>query len=902
MSDTRIIIPNRFKDQIVPDVEKLYSDATVKAGNSILEYFMTSPTYFGEYTVHGIDHINNVISYADKLIPDNTLKLLKKNPNTISVLLLGIIFHDMGMFITKEGLLYLINNNIPYESGTNTKKGLTWNTIWNQFINHLKHASEKELESIYEDEGRVYNETSDRTCSTFIRIHHHELAYHIAVKGFPGATNHIIYDEKDVFFKYAKLAGILAKSHGMALRDMEGDIKPFGYEDNMPLDIPIYYLMAILRLADLLDADKNRAPKILMETKKFNSNYSINEWVLNQAIEAKQWPRKSSLSESLHIVANPESTKNYLDLKGWLEYWQKELDLSWVVLGEKGYYDYKLSIRRIYSTAFDREKEYSFVTNPVELKVNPEIVKLLAAPLYGDDPSYGVRELLQNAIDACNERTVIEGTEGKIIVEVDTVKGIFKITDNGIGMNEEVISEFFLNVGASFRCSSYWISKYVDDNNNPKYVRNGRFGIGALAAFLIGKEIKVTTKPANEEKGYCFNYSIHSEKLNIDKCTGLDTGTTLEIKMEPETSRYFAKKGYNWTKWYCFNKPNIEYFLNGYIIGSSNLGLDLMNEDDVDSWFYVKQKDYENFHWSVERTSGYRYICNGFIIKDEEYSLRYRAEVLNRQDCYLDFPSISLLDRQGIFPIDLARKRVLMEYTLDDTIIEEMCKYYIAELLVFGYSDECLICSRGYIPCNKAFIRNIDEPIYLIGIEEYGYSPNVYSSDEILNESESGVALMDMTDYRYVSSADFPDGLAVDIDNNIYIDELWIRKSTFDSLNHSSHQQDNIKYKKICCISDDSTCELFCHIPKKCINNRVKGVFKYTYKHYEMDDTIMFKMVREYLPNNINDGWIPLDEDKRKEMFKDSYKKLERYVTHFQKREEQRREKRRYNISKCILS
>jgi hypothetical protein len=34
---------------------------------------------------------------------------------------------------------------------------------------------------------------------------------------------------------------------------------------------------------------------------------------------------------------------------------------------------------------------------------NADLLKLLVAPLYGNDPSIGVRELIQNAIDAVRE-------------------------------------------------------------------------------------------------------------------------------------------------------------------------------------------------------------------------------------------------------------------------------------------------------------------------------------------------------------------------------------------------------------------------------------------------------------------------------------------------------------------
>ena len=64
---------------------------------------------------------------------------------------------------------------------------------------------------------------------------------------------------------------------------------------------------------------------------------------------------------------------------------------------------------------------------------------------------------------------------------------IFRIIDKGMGMTKDVILNYFLNVGASFRDDPIWREGFLDNEGNAKVLRSGRFGIGALTAFLLGK-------------------------------------------------------------------------------------------------------------------------------------------------------------------------------------------------------------------------------------------------------------------------------------------------------------------------------------------------------------------------------------------------------------------------------
>lgn len=856
-------IPERFKKKLLPSALNSLQDDQLNEKGGILNYLETSPYYFEEYTLHGARHISAVLDYADKLIPEKTFEKLSELD--ISILFLGIVIHDLGMFIKEDGLKYLLQIKEANVKESQGDESFTWKELWDKHVQKLKHASGKELEDIFGNEEHIFDISSRRMCASFIRKYHHQIAYYVAVSGFPGKENTMVL--KNIDDECKKLIGVLAKSHGMAMRDLSEDVDSFGYDNNLPLNVPIYYLMAVLRLADLLDANRDRAPKILYDMNSFSSIYSENEWTLNQLIRGRQWAKENGKPYTLKMIASPTNSKQYLELKSWFDYWQDEVDLSWAIIGEKHGDKYKLSIRRITSNIFNTD--YDFVTNAISLKVNPDIVKLLVAPLYGDDPSYGVRELLQNAVDACNERGAIDGTVGEIIVEVDEKTGMFRISDNGIGMNEDVIANYYLTAGASYRYSSQWTEEFLDDKNNPKIARNGRFGIGALATFLVGNKAKVTTRHINDSKGYCFEYTIEPNVINISRIIKKDPGTTIEISMNKKAIKEFTKSySKNWAEWYHFSKPEITYVINGCAFKKAKL-YDLTKKQDSDGWFYCESDDYDILHWT-KNYIGPKFICNGIHIQNRQryYYDGFLQRSLIDRGYHRGDPTISVIDKKGVFPLDLARSVVFNTFTLDDNVVEELCKHYIAEILVYGEKDSYIFSDKGFVPNERSFLLNVNTQLYLIGKSK--------STFEISNRlSKCGVAYFTADKKLYINNLK---GRIVGdyLDSQQTVKEIWANRTVIDVPRTVSYLPPKNKIHTI-----DSTLpwKENLPIPSNVLGENNNLILKYVPRPINSkENNIMYDVVRKFLPKNLNGGWIPYDEQEREKMYSDTYEKLERYI------------------------
>lgn len=172
-------------------------------------------------------------------------------------------------------------------------------------------------------------------------------------------------------------------------------------------------------------------------------------------------------------------------------------------------------------------KSLKVITNSIEEKnlqfdISENAINLLIEPLYKEQNRFKVvvRELLQNAIDACKkgDRHI------KVEVKVEKVNDstLLKVTDHGIGMDINDIKDFFLTIGSS--------------NKNAENGLTGKFGIGVLSIFLVAKEAKVYSQK-NASIPIGIRIFEDGDKKSVEKvCVNnelddIETGTIIEVKL-----------------------------------------------------------------------------------------------------------------------------------------------------------------------------------------------------------------------------------------------------------------------------------------------------------------------------------------------------------------------------------
>ncbi|TPI28194.1 hypothetical protein FJ414_27705 [Mesorhizobium sp. B3-1-6] len=572
------IIPDEIFSLFKSDAQ--YAPSAITAANRFSEWFKVSGIpFFKNYTDHSERHSLEVFSSAMEFISRDSFPVV--SAEDISVLLCSCFCHDCGMHLTEKQFLKLVNEN--HIKIYNKIDKITWPSLWKNFVQEAKRFNQDTLISIFGDIEPIPNlpsnilDFTDRQrllVGEFLRRNHPQLAHDIAL----GLSEYLSLPQMLPGFdnRIRDLIGYIARSHGMDLRTTfpyigsEFDIRDFNR-------IHIVYLMGLIRLADYAQIQATRAPT-LRTIHPIKSPISQREWRVHQSVI--NITRTHDDPDAILIDSRPSNVSDFLRVKGWLTDLQSEMDKTWAVLGEVyGRQEASrldrlhLSVRRIRSNVLENFASPDFVPDSISFKVaETEMLSLLLSPLYGDHPGYGVRELLQNARDAVIEAKALDTPHlkkeiGKIDVflNVNESTASFRIVDNGVGMDIDILKNYFLNAGASYRTSKSWQATYVDDDGHSTIARSGRFGVGALAAFLIGPKISVKTRRwnANDAMGHEFSAGLHDKEIEI-KPAKRDIGCEIEI----ETDSHRAGKLYAYLKdhkhYYSFDKssPRVDIHLS----------------------------------------------------------------------------------------------------------------------------------------------------------------------------------------------------------------------------------------------------------------------------------------------------------------------------------------------------
>lgn len=142
-----------------------------------------------------------------------------------------------------------------------------------------------------------------------------------------------------------------------------------------------------------------------------------------------------------------------------------------------------------------------------------EVRELLLGERIYNDPSLAIREMYQNALDACRYRQAREEYlkrkglnghlppwEGQIVFRQWTEKDgreILECEDNGIGMGRRELETCFARAGRRFADTPEYLEEEAEWHQLDPPIRlypNSQFGIGVFSYFLLADEIEVFTR------------------------------------------------------------------------------------------------------------------------------------------------------------------------------------------------------------------------------------------------------------------------------------------------------------------------------------------------------------------------------------------------------------------------
>lgn len=519
------------------NIEKLCDDA--------IELMKTARDTFPTYTLHDEMHISNVIFLMEQLLGSNGIK--KLSIGECAMLLLVACYHDIGMCYTKE----------QKEKEIKSKR----------FHDYLEENPKDfvEVKKSMESEHKI---PEDIQLNYFRRIHHLRI-------------NELLPEDWEGESARRDYVIEICESHGKNIEDV---VAQLSYDKFRETDCILCAIL--LRLADVLDFDSSRAPDILYKFQNIPEASDVMadvEWKKHQSSKGFKFLERE---KSLVFGAVCESMQEEYEVTSFLDYIDSELDKAASILVKYGQEKWKsLWIPKKIERNIER-RGYQAGEYCLSLQADNVLQLLVGDDLYSSDSTF-IRELLQNSFDAVRARKMLDycwNKDGQIVVSdwIDE-EGFqwFRIDDNGIGMTEQMIMNFFLKVGNSYYQSDEFKKSSYENKHHNTFHPISQFGIGILSCFLVGDRMEVSTRHYNSGKAIRFTmngikgyYSIAEEEKgdkgtpmpcrNVKDCDTYrqNTGTSIAIRIK----EYLSESVVTYLKRYvCF--PDVQvYYQNDFEI------------------------------------------------------------------------------------------------------------------------------------------------------------------------------------------------------------------------------------------------------------------------------------------------------------------------------------------------
>lgn len=412
------------------------------------------PKDFSNYTFHDIGHSIRVVGHMTDLIKD---RIQEYSDLHLALIVITGLMHDTGMFCSYDER------------------------------NELKRQ-------IIDDISQISDEDANFKIQEYIREHHAErvskvLESYKCNNGQNVGSLFVVGNSYNVSDYISQICQSHTESIGWIRSNISVDEQIAVYDFN-PQQIAI-----LLRIADNLDIDDRRAPYYIAELLGVKG-YSDDEW--RKHIPITNYDKVKTSDEGLKLFFRGECKDSSI--------YRKILEhIDWLETELKAIEDDIKTYKEPYNINIVPDIENSIKTIGFEassLKFTLDYEKvvhlLMGEKIYGNQRA-GLRELLQNSIDAV--LVMKEKLKGELIssyspiisIHMNKTMNSIVIEDNGIGMTESVIKNYFFNIGKSFYVSEEYRKYRLD------YSAIGHFGIGFLACFMLSNHVQLETKSIDGE-------------------------------------------------------------------------------------------------------------------------------------------------------------------------------------------------------------------------------------------------------------------------------------------------------------------------------------------------------------------------------------------------------------------
>lgn len=513
-------------EDVLPQIEKVLNKADTMPGN---------------FTLHEGDHSERVAAWMAELAGEDLLRQMSSDE--VALLLCSAYLHDIGMTPrlgkVRDAYELLVSGDPAKMTEDEVEELQAWlDEEWNGITPPIgsERPTRKEL--------RLVNQI----ISGYVRGRHNEWSEEW-IRAF--------FDHKEVPYpRWVDHLVRICKSHHQGFDELASDdFRPL-LVDSPAQVLHLRYCACLLRVADILDFDPERTPRILFEHRDVEEISAIF-WQKDRGISFKREGNRLELS------AEPSDALIHHAIVQTVEAVNRELHLCRQLDDETNFqhrpgskqalphrWTLDAAVTAIVTPA---DKAYTYIDGTFQPDAQ-RLLELLAGVELYQTPLAALRELLQNAFDAVREQMARQRLRARnpasskthVRVAADhevtltvtrTESGLLlTCTDTGVGMSREVITDRFL-VGGSTPGHDLRRLERECEASGFSLERTAHFGIGVLSYFLMADRLVIHTCRSREGgnhdgMGWTFSSLGLTDFGELKADANSPQGTTVEFEID----------------------------------------------------------------------------------------------------------------------------------------------------------------------------------------------------------------------------------------------------------------------------------------------------------------------------------------------------------------------------------
>lgn len=483
-----------------PDHEEIAHKLRVfeKSVSPQLDLILAGP--FSAYTLHNKAHSLKLVHLVPYIVPDRTLSYLC--PLEMQIFICAAFLHDLGMSLTSTELSRLVESSDYLES----VRG--WPELWADIENCRSMLKSPDMEAGERSQVELrLAQLHNAGVANYLRPIHAVPSRYLEILPaiYRAAGTEDLFAYRGVSF-VSQLVDVCA-SHMVPVSQLL--TVHDGYEMRYPDDaliagqkVNVRFLACLLRITDVMDFDRERTPRLLFESLGIanravpGADLSLNEWNKHLAVHSIEIASDEIVYAG--VSKHPVIEKTVRDFCITME---REIRDTTAITkrfsgqnAEAYQIDLPLCVRpRIQSEGYTF-KDFALTLN------HKAVANLLMGERLYSHAEAALRELIQNAEDACLARRELsqENYTPEIVLDayVDGQgRRWLRVRDNGIGMDEHVLSEYFLKLGNTYYNSLEFERSMSARGRKPSsFVPISRFGVGIASVFMIADIMEIETR------------------------------------------------------------------------------------------------------------------------------------------------------------------------------------------------------------------------------------------------------------------------------------------------------------------------------------------------------------------------------------------------------------------------